>query len=200
MAASHILDPQPSETILDMNCAPGGKLSHISQLMQNSGKIVGLDRNAEKITLTRRTIAALGCSNASVSIHDSRYADVDFAGLEPDRVIVDPPCSALGLRPKIYDLTTQDRVNDLAEYQKHFVRAASRVVKPGGVVVYSVCTYTANECEGVVAFATRECGLHLVEQNLILASKSIHGVKPLYQRFHPALDEIGYFLAKFERR
>ena len=150
MTASRVLEPQPGETVLDMNCAPGGKLSHIAQLMQNSGKIVGLDRNAEKITTTRRTILNLGCLNVTVSIHDSRYADVDFESLKPDRVIVDPPCSALGLRPKIYDLTTQRKVSDLAEYQKQFVKAAAGVVKPSGVVVYSVCTYTIEECEGVV--------------------------------------------------
>ena len=200
MTASRVLEPQPGETILDMNCAPGGKLSHITQLMHNSGKIVGLDRNAEKIATTRRTISALGCLNVTVSIHDSRYADVDFADLNPDRVIVDPPCSALGLRPKIYDRTTQSRVKDLAEYQKQFVRAAARVVRPAGIVVYSVCTYTAKECEGVVEFAERECELHPVEQTPFIASNPREGAsRSLCQRFHPALDEIGYFVAKFER-
>lgn len=195
MVASRILDPQRGDTILDMNCAPGGKLSHISQLMNNTGRIIGLDRNAKKIATTRHTIATLGCSNATVSIHDSRYADVDFAELKPDRVIVDPPCSALGLRPKIFDLTSRSRVIALANYQKQFLRAATGLVKPGGVVVYSVCTYTAEECEAVVEYATRECGLHLVEQAPFLASKRSN----LCQRFHPALDEIGYFIAKFER-
>jgi len=202
MTASRVLDPQPGETILDMNCAPGGKLSHIAQLMQNSGKIVGLDRNAEKIATTRRTIAHLGCLNVTVSIHDSRYADVDLASLKPDRVIVDPPCSALGLRPKIYDLTTQRKVSDLAEYQKQFVKAAAGVVKPSGVVVYSVCTYTIEECEGVVEFAERECGLKLIEQSPRVASNrggNIHASNRLTQRFHPVVDEIGYFVAKFQR-
>jgi 16S rRNA (cytosine967-C5)-methyltransferase len=199
MATSHVLDPQPGEVVLDMNCAPGGKLSHISQLMRNSGKIIGLDRNGEKIATTRRTVSTLGCSNVAVLIHDSRYADVDFAELKPDRVIVDPPCSALGLRPKIYDLTTQRRVTDLAEYQKQFLKAASRLVKPGGVVVYSVCTYTTNECENVAEFGRKECGLHLIEQSPFVASRSFDGAIGPCQRFHPALDEIGYFIAKFER-
>ena len=199
MATSWALDPQRGDTILDMNCAPGGKLSHISQLMHNTGRIVGLDRNGEKITTTRRNVAALGCTNATVSIHDSRYADVGFADLKPDRVMVDPPCSALGLRPKIYDLTTQGRVIALAKYQKQFLKAASRLVKPSGVVVYSVCTYTADECEGAVEYAGEECGLHLIEQTPFLASKSTNEASSLCQRFHPALDEIGYFIAKFER-
>jgi len=198
MATSHILAPQVDETILDMNCAPGGKLSHISQLMHNSGRILGLDRNAEKIATTRKTISDLGCGNATVSIHDSRYVDVDFAGLNPDRVLIDPPCSALGLRPKVYDFTTQSKVNALAQYQKQFVKAASKIVRPGGVVVYSVCTYTINECEGIVEFAQKGCGLRLVESAPRLASRS-EQVSSLCQKFHPLADEIGYFVAKFER-
>ena len=199
MVTSHVLDPQPEETVLDMNCAPGGKISHICQLMGNTGRVVGLDRNSEKIALTRNTVTMLGCSNVTLSIHDSRYVDVDFASLKPSRVLIDPPCSALGLRPKAYDLTTKEKVNDLAKYQKQFVSAASRVVKPGGVIVYSVCTYTAQECEGVVAFAEEECGLHLAEQSPFLTLRSANGAKPQCQKFHPARDEIGYFTAKFQR-
>ena len=199
MTTSRVLDPQPGDTILDMNCAPGGKLSHISQLMENTGSIVGLDRNGEKIATTRRNIAALGCSNATVSIHDSRYVDVDFVGLRPDRIMVDPPCSALGLRPKIYDLTSHRKVIALAKYQKHFLKAASRLAKAGCFIVYSVCTYTVEECEGAVEYATEECGLRLVEQTPFLASRSTNEGSGLCQRFHPTLDEIGYFIAKFER-
>ena len=202
MVTSHVLDPQEGENILDMNCAPGGKLSHISQLMHNSGKILGLDRNADKIALTRRTIARLGYSNITVSIHDSRYIDVDFTDLRPDRVIIDPPCSALGLRPKIYDLTTQSKVHDLAEYQKQFIKAGSKVVKPGGVLVYSVCTFTTRECERAVEFAESECGLHVVEQKTFLGSKGLQHIiesAAKCQRFHAHVDEIGYFIAKFER-
>jgi len=198
MATSRVLDPQQDETILDLNCAPGGKLSHISQLMKNSGKIIGLDRNAEKIASTRQTITRLDCSNVTVSIQDSRYADVDFANLKPDRVLVDPPCSALGLRPKIYDRTSRQRVDDLMKYQKQFVNAASRIVRPGGIVVYSVCTYTPEECEEVVSFAERECGLDVIDQKPFVASISDQGSQ--CQRFHPVRDEIGYFIAKFKRR
>jgi 16S rRNA (cytosine967-C5)-methyltransferase len=202
MITSHVLDPQKGESILDMNCAPGGKLSHLSQLMQASGRIVGLDRNADKIAQTRRTITTLGCSNVTLAIHDSRYVDTDFADMKPDRVLVDPPCSALGLRPKIYDQTKQERVDDLAEYQKQFIKAGSRAVKRGGVVVYSVCTFTTEECERIVEFAEEKCGLHTVKQKPFLGSKGLEKIRKsaiICQRFRPDVDEIGYFIAKFER-
>lgn len=202
MATARVLDPQEGETIVDMNCAPGGKLSHLSQLMNNSGKIFGFDRNHDKIKQARETVARLGCTNVTLSIHDSRYIHVDMPDLKADRVLIDPPCSALGLRPKIYDFTTAERVNNLANYQKQFVEAGSRVVRPGGIIVYSVCTYTAEECEQVVGFAEHECGLNVIEQNLLLESKGLpgFGLSGLNcQRFHPRVDEIGYFIAKFER-
>jgi len=202
MLTSHVLDPKPGETIIDMNCAPGGKLSHLSQLMQNAGKVIGFDRNSRKIAQARETVARLGCTNVTLSVHDSRYLDVDMPDLKADRILIDPPCSALGLRPKIYDFTEEDRVMQLAEYQKQFINAASRVVKPSGFIVYSVCTFTPQECEQIVEYAERECGLRVVEQEPFLGSKGLIGISPSgasCQRFHPHLHEIGYFIAKFTR-
>jgi 16S rRNA (cytosine967-C5)-methyltransferase len=202
MVTSHVLGPREGECVVDMNCAPGGKLSHISQLMRNTGKVFGLDRNSEKVARARQTLARLGCSNVTVSIHDSRYAPDDLPELTADRVLIDPPCSALGLRPKIYDSTSKDRVRALAEYQKQFLKAAAKIVKPGGVVVYSVCTFTMQECEEIVEFAEHECGLHVVEQAPFLGSKDLrnHAASNVScQRFHPVVDEIGYFIGKFER-
>ena len=202
MVTSHVLGPMEGECVVDMNCAPGGKLSHISQLMRNTGKVFGLDRNSEKIARARQTLSRLGCSNVTLSIHDSRYAPDDLPELRADRVLVDPPCSALGLRPKIYDSTSKDRVRALADYQKQFLKAAAKIVKPGGVVVYSVCTFTIQECEEVVEFAQDECELHLVEQAPFLGSKDLrkHTASNVSsQRFHPVVNEIGYFIGKFER-
>jgi 16S rRNA (cytosine967-C5)-methyltransferase len=202
MVTTHVLDPKEGETVVDMNCAPGGKLSHLSQLMENSGRIFGFDRNPDKIRQARETVARLGCTNVTLSIRDSRYIHQDIVGLKADRVLIDPPCSALGLRPKIYDFTTLDRVNDLTNYQKQFIKAGSKVIRPGGIIVYSVCTYTAQECEQVIDFAEHDCGLSLIEQTLLLGSKGLSefGLSGHYcQRFHPHVHEIGYFIAKFER-
>jgi 16S rRNA (cytosine967-C5)-methyltransferase len=137
-----------------------------------------------------------------LGIHDSRYLHDDFSGLKADRVLIDPPCSALGLRPKVHDFTTLERVNHLADYQKQFIKAASEIVKPGGVIVYSVCTFTPQECELAVKFAEQECALHVVEQKPFLGSEGLSKYWPTglsCQRFHPHTHEIGYFIAKFLR-
>ncbi len=202
MATVRALNPKPDETIVDMNCAPGGKLSHISQLMNNSGRVFGFDRNSQKIDQTRQTVTTLGCRNVILGIHDSRYLHEDFSNLKADRVLIDPPCSAMGLRPKAYDFTTLKRVNDLAEYQKQFFKAACGIVRPGGVIVYSVCTFTPQECEQAVKFAEQECALRVIEQNPFLGAKGLSKYGPngvFCQRFDPHIHEIGYFIAKFLR-
>lgn len=202
MATARVLDPHNGDTVVDMNCAPGGKLSHISQLMKNTGRVLGFDRNAKKISRARKIVTGLGCSNVILSVHDSRYLDKDFSTLKADRVLIDPPCSALGLRPKVYDFTIRKRVETLASYQKQFLKTASRITKPGGTVVYSVCTFTNQECEEIVDFAERECNLRTVEQSPTLGSKGFSTFTksgPLCQRFHPHLHDMGYFIAKFER-
>lgn len=168
--------------------------------MHNSGKLLGFDRNHHKIAQTRQTLTRLGCTNATLSIQDTRYLNLDFTELQADRVLIDPPCSALGLRPKVYDHTTLERVNNLANYQKQFIKAGSKILRRGGTLVYSVCTYTREECEQVVEFAKQECDLTLAEQETLVASKAPTELSPTYcQKFHPHLDEIGYFIAKFER-
>ena len=202
MTTSRILDPKPGETVVDMNCAPGGKLSHLSQLMDNSGRIYGFDRNQEKISQTRKVISQLGCINVTLSIHDSRYLHEDIPSLEADKVLIDPPCSALGLRPKIYDFSETKRVKSLSSYQSQFISTASRIVKPGGTIVYSVCTFSSEECEQVVEQAAKNLNLKVIEQKPIVGARS--GLTNftsgrLCQRFDPRIDEIGYFIAKFQR-
>jgi len=203
MATVRVLDPQPGETIVDMNCSPGGKLSHICQLTRNSGKILGFDRNASKIALARQNLVRLGCAGVVLSIHDSRYLREDFHDLKADRVLIDPPCSALGLRPKVFDFTSSERIRNLADYQKQFVKAASKITKPGGVIVYSVCTFSLEECEGIVDFAESECGLHVTGQVPFLGVRGLDLIShsgSLCQRFQPHTHKIGYFIARFERQ
>ena len=201
MTTVRVLNPKPGETIADMNCAPGGKLSHICQLTGNSGKVLGFDRNVSKVAQARQNMVRLACANVVLSIHDSRYLHDDFTDLEVDRVLIDPPCSALGLRPKVYDFTSSKRIRDLADYQKQFVKAASEITKPGGVIVYSVCTFTMEECEQVVDFAERECSLRVTGQTPFLGSTGLDVGQSgsRCQRFHPHTHEIGYFIARFER-
>ncbi|MEM4246066.1 MAG: RsmB/NOP family class I SAM-dependent RNA methyltransferase [Candidatus Bathyarchaeia archaeon] len=201
MVTSRVLDAKPGEVIIDFNCSPGGKLSHICQLTGNQALIYGMDRNKKKIEHVRRTLDRLGCRNVILTIQDTRYLDKDHPSLRADRCLIDPPCSALGVLPKVYCDITRKEVRNLSNYQKQFIKSASNVLKPGGRLVYSVCTVTVEECEEMVKFAEEQCGLKLIPQGLHLGSPALDLLdNPGFaQRFHPHVHGAGYFIALFEK-
>ena len=198
MVTCRVLDPRPGEVVVDLNCAPGGKMSYISQLSDNKARVIGFDRNAGKIEKTRKQLERLKCSNYRLVTHDSRYVHLDYK-MNADKVLVDPPCTGLGVMPKLSIETTHEDVKNLSAYQKQFLTAASGIVKQGGTVVYSVCTVTREECEEVARFAEENLGLVLEEASPFIGQ---HGLdeEGLTQRFDPELDGAGYFIARFVKQ
>jgi 16S rRNA C967 or C1407 C5-methylase (RsmB/RsmF family) len=195
MVTCYVMDPQPGEMIVDLNCAPGGKLSYLCQLSKNQAKIIGFDRNNSKLEKTQKHLERLGCSNYQLINHDSRYAHEDFT-FRADRVIVDPPCTGLGVVPKLgVDMTEAD-VQNLSNYQRQFLTAASHIVRDGGVIVYSVCTITWEECEGILNHAIDRLGLVLDEACPMVGGRGLDD-RGMTQRFDPDIHGTGYFIAKF---
>eukprot|EP00761_Pharyngomonas_kirbyi_P008398 gb/GECH01008409.1/.p1 GENE.gb/GECH01008409.1/~~gb/GECH01008409.1/.p1 ORF type:complete len:200 (+),score=47.98 gb/GECH01008409.1/:1-600(+) len=94
--AVHLLNPQPHETVLDMCAAPGGKTTHMASLMKNSGRIIALDKNKSKIQRLRKTAERFGFSNIDVRQQDAAHSRDVFPAEHFDRILLDPPCSALG--------------------------------------------------------------------------------------------------------
>ncbi len=197
MVTCKVLDPRPGEVVVDLNCAPGGKMSYMCQLTGNKARVIGFDRNQRKLDRTRKQLERLGCRNYQLISHDSRYAHLDYK-LNADRVLVDPPCTGLGVTPKLSVDTTADDVRNLSSYQKQFLTAASHIVKPGGAVVYSVCTITREECEEVVDYGVKELGLVLEEAVPMIGGR---GLDPggMTQRFDPDVHGSGYFIARFRK-
>ncbi|HWY28105.1 MAG TPA: PUA domain-containing protein [Candidatus Sulfotelmatobacter sp.] len=197
MVTCQVLDPKPDETIVDLNCAPAGKMSYLCQLTKNRAKIVGFDRNEEKIQKAREHLQRLRCENYQLIAHDSRYAHLDYK-LNADKVLVDPPCTGLGVMPKLSIETTKKDIENLSSYQKQFMTTAAALVKEGGTVVYSVCTVTGEECEEVATFAEEKLGLTKVAASPIVGRAGLDSEK-LTQRFDPELDGAGFFIAKFTK-
>jgi len=157
--------------------------------------VIGFDRNERKIEKAREHLERLHCKNYQLIAHDSRYAHLDYT-LRPDKVLVDPPCTGLGVMPKLSLETTLAAVKSLVDYQKQFLTAAASMVKEGGTIVYSVCTITHEECEGMVEFAEDELDLVEVVAEPTVGSH-VPGSKGKSQRFDPELDGAGFFIAKF---
>ena len=149
MVVGRTLDPQPGQRVLDLCAAPGAKTTHLAALMQNDGQVVAVESNARRADALRRTCAQMGADNVNVIEGDARRPpDGPF-----DRVLVDPPCSGLGTlqsRPDIRWRASPDSIAELQAMQREIVAAAKGVLKPGGTLVYSVCTISEAESAGVV--------------------------------------------------
>ena len=163
MYVARLLEPGSGERIIDLTAAPGGKVSHIAQLAGPKSRIVAVDRRS-KTSLLRRTLTRLGAGWVEVIGHDARYLPVDYPSLEEsfDKAVLDPPCSNLGVIPKVYDSKSMADSANLARYQVQLARSAYRLLRKGGVLAYSVCTLSEVETEAQ-ARAFEELGFELVE-------------------------------------
>ena len=148
---SHLLDPQPGETIIDACAAPGGKTTHIAELMGDDGHIVACDRAEKRLKKVRENAARLQLHSIQIEAGDSRHFD-SFRNLA-DRVLLDVPCSGLGTlhkRPDIRWRQTSRAIEKLFELQRELIEQAAHWVKPKGVLVYATCTLNISENEKVI--------------------------------------------------
>jgi len=144
-----LLNPQPGETILDMCAAPGGKLTFIAELMENSGKLIALDSSAERMEKVRENCKRLGVKNVSFQIGDARDYSID----QVDKVLIDAPCSGLGVLGRNSDARWQKKredINRLSQLQLSILQNAASLVNKNGTIVYCTCTLTKEENERVI--------------------------------------------------
>jgi 16S rRNA (cytosine967-C5)-methyltransferase len=152
-----ILDPQPGETVVDAAAAPGGKATAIAERVGEDGRVVACDLHVGRIRLVASARDRLGLGRVLPVVADGRALPSRPACA--DRALVDAPCSGLGVLRRRAELRWRIRQDDLPgllELQRDLLRGAAEAVRPGGVVVYSVCTLTGDETTGVDAWAERE--------------------------------------------
>lgn len=155
---SSFLNPRKDSKVLDLCAAPGGKTTHLSELMDNTGEIVACDKSKGKINLIKENAQRLGCKNISPMINDARVLNDDFVN-KFDYVLVDAPCSGTGLYRKKPDIKWNkgiDDLKDLGKIQLEILNNAKEYVKDQGLLLYSTCSISKTENEDVIENFLRE--------------------------------------------
>lgn len=149
---SHLLDPQPGEVIIDACAAPGGKTTHIAELMADKGKIWACDRTPSRLRKLQENSQRLNLQSIQIYTGDSRHFN-QFQNTA-NRVLLDAPCSGLGTMHRHADARWRqipESVQELSVLQKELLTHTSTFVKPGGVLVYATCTLHPAENEEVIS-------------------------------------------------
>ncbi len=160
MAAAEVLNPQPGERILDLAAAPGGKSTHLAALMQNQGLLVANEIHPKRVWDLAENLERLGVRNATVT-NETPERLADHFGPFFDRVLVDAPCSGEGMFRKSESARkdwSPDLVRSCALRQKDILYQAARLVKTGGYLAYTTCTFSPQENESTVVAFIEENG------------------------------------------
>jgi 16S rRNA (cytosine967-C5)-methyltransferase len=165
-----MLDPQPYETIIDVCAAPGGKTLAIAEKMKNRGSVISWDIYKRKLAIIEKEAERLGVEIVTTRTWDATRVDSSMIQ-KADRVLVDAPCSGLGVvrrKPEIKYKKKDKDFGELPKKQLAILSASSKYVKPGGTLVYSTCTISQHENQMVIKeFLKRNPG-YIKEEELQL--------------------------------
>ena len=188
--------------MLDMCAAPGGKTTHIAARMKNAGFVTAFDKSENKIAAINRNCIQLGITNVTTFVMDGTKSVMEtldtgspvssqmcppYPEESFDRILLDAPCSGLGQRPQFYNKIKIKELRSFPKIQRKLFSAAVRLLRRGGVMVYSTCTNNREENEAIVTWAGEEF--------------SCLELKMTKHFGHPAsdTDTITFFMAKFTK-
>ena len=206
MWAIEVLNPQPGQLVIDMCAAPGGKTTLIAQLMENQGALLATDISRDRIRSLRSNLSRLRIENTLVIRMDA--AQLSGIGIQADAVLLDAPCTGEGLipvDPSRKQSRSAEDITTLAKVQQKLILATSQLLRVGGVLVYSTCSFAPEENEEIIDFALRECPIRIVDTELSVGDPglieafgrqfddSLHRAR----RFYPYKHQMeGFFICK----
>ncbi|KOP82089.1 16S rRNA methyltransferase [Bacillus sp. FJAT-21945] len=184
MLAAYALGAEVNERILDACAAPGGKSTHIAEKMQNTGQVISLDLHEHKVKLIKENATRLELTNIEPSALDSRKVQEHFEKESFDRILLDAPCSGLGVMRRKPDMKYTKKEEDLMQLssiQLNLLKAVSPLLKKGGILVYSTCTVDREENQLVVeSFLKNDVDF---EEDLTIKDRMPAAIRPLVNGF-----------------
>ncbi|ADL51619.1 16S rRNA (cytosine(967)-C(5))-methyltransferase RsmB [Clostridium cellulovorans] len=201
MIVASALEPSKDDVIFDMCSAPGGKTTHIAELSEDKSKIKAFDIFDHKLKLIEENIKRLGITSIETEIKDASIHDV-LLDDSADKVLIDVPCSGLGImrkKPEIKYTKNEKDLKELVKIQRDIMRNAAKYVRKGGVLVYSTCTLNLEENQENIRWFLDRHEDFMVEkvdfgkgENLIYGKDNTLTILP-----NKYMD--GFFIAKLKR-
>ncbi len=153
MLASEFLAPRSGETIIDLCSGPGGKTTHIAQLMHNKGRIIAWEKNKRRLEMVKAESRRLGIEIVYPVLTDSCTIHNEYLN-KADKVLLDVPCSGTGVIRKKPDLKWKkwdiNHLNELNKIQEELLNTAAQYLKPGGELLYTTCSMEKEENEDII--------------------------------------------------
>jgi len=202
---SLVLAPKPGERLLDLCAAPGGKTTHLAQLMEDQGEIIAVDVSHTKLQLVQENCRRLGISMVRTKALDATKP-LPFPAGSFDGCLVDAPCAGLGTlrrHPEGKWRIKEADILRLQVMQNQILRQAAPLIKKeGGILVYSTCTLTQEENEGVIsAFLTEHKEFHLEDATSLLPAgcEGLVDIEGYLRTFPHRHNTDGFFAARMSR-
>ena len=199
MLVAPAMDLKENITVLDLCSAPGGKTTHIGELMNNTGTVFAYDIYTHKLELIKENINRLGLSNIELDILDATNFEEKLVN-KGDRILIDVPCSGLGIIRKKPEIKYNKNIKELKEIvkiQRKIMENAAKYVKEKGVLLYSTCTLNKEENEGNIKWFLKEFPEFKLEPLYFGAVENIIYHKEGYVSILPNEYMDGFFIAKF---
>lgn len=161
------LSPDPTDIVIDMCAAPGGKTTHLAQLMGNEGVILAFDINRERMKSLRSNLSRCGVKNTIIFRTDA--LKLEQIGIQADKILLDAPCTGEGLI--CFDPTRKKsrKLDDIlfcSNIQQELLRVAVKCTKRGGIIIYSTCAIAPEENEFVIQSIIEEKKISLLDLNI----------------------------------
>ncbi|MGY5214904.1 16S rRNA (cytosine(967)-C(5))-methyltransferase RsmB [Clostridium butyricum] len=202
MLVAPLLDLKEGMTVVDLCSAPGGKTTHIAEILGNTGKVLAFDLHESKLGLIKENCERLGITNVTTFAQDATKLNAELVA-STDRVLIDVPCSGLGIIRKKPEIKWNKKRNDLREIipvQREIMNNAWQYLKQGGVMIYSTCTLNKEENEENIEWFLNnheDCEVKRIfvgkQDNLVYSREGFLTVMP-----NENMD--GFFIAKLEKR
>ncbi|MFR1828582.1 MAG: 16S rRNA (cytosine(967)-C(5))-methyltransferase RsmB [Clostridium butyricum] len=202
MLVAPLLDLKEGMTVVDLCSAPGGKTTHIAEILGNTGKVLAFDLHESKLGLIKENCERLGITNVTTFAQDATKLNAELVA-STDRVLLDVPCSGLGIIRKKPEIKWNKKRNDLRgiiPVQREIMNNAWQYLKQGGVMIYSTCTLNKEENEENIEWFLNnheDCEVKRIfvgkQDNLVYSREGLLTVMP-----NENMD--GFFIAKLEKR